>query len=578
MSFTSEAKYFRIGFSYQLPKSCAEEPRKSKIARGLFFLKRNSCRKSNSNLITVDSKSHKLISILRELMEVHAILEELENVNSAHRMLQDTPRGPPPPELIALLKYVADLTHKLYILQWQFFAQYCILFLLSTFLIVYLRHKQQVALLGDASAARKVLLPAYLPLLKFVALVSLTFVAFFAFVLANDVYPGIYGNAVGEGFALGRNLIALVTIIFMCQKSVSIPALRRAIALSVILAGYPIPILVYMESIPESVSTNDRRTFVYVTRGALCCLYLALMYSPPARASRRALREYCVFSVVYLSFVYVYQELFRARDNTAALNTVLAAGIVNCLYPFFIWRVLKADTNYWRGMGKRAVSLQAVLRSKKRMNERISSEGLHLMIEMHRKYILDFAYLDLVQPIGAGATATVFKGILKNKTQVAVKVYTPPELTEETVAEFSNEAALCAALQHPNIVKFYGTFISFSSGIPILHIQIFTNSHIGLCVCPPNICLVSELCCGNLEEVLEAAPRRANDRLQQCINLGYMIDAARSLAYLHSFTPPFLHRGTSILPTYHSTSPNRTMSRYQTVELSRGHEWRGETH
>jgi serine/threonine protein kinase len=99
------------------------------------------------------------------------------------------------------------------------------------------------------------------------------------------------------------------------------------------------------------------------------------------------------------------------------------------------------------------------------------------------------------------------------------------------VAAFSQEAALCGALHHPNIVAFHG-----------------------MCVCPPTICLVNELCVGSLEDVTCAAARRHSryseddhNRQQLLLNVAYMLDAARAVAYLHSFRPPFLHR--DIKPT-----------------------------
>jgi hypothetical protein len=90
------------------------------------------------------------------------------------------------------------------------------------------------------------------------------------------------------------------------------------------------------------------------------------------------------------------------------------------------------------------------------------------------------------------------------------------------VAEYSHEAALCGALRHPNIVQFYG-----------------------MCVCPPTICLVTELCQGSLRDITRSMAKNTVQnahRQQFLINVGYMIDAARAIAYLHSFSPAFVHR------------------------------------
>ena len=245
--------------------------------------------------------------------------------------------------------------------------------------------------------------------------------------------------------------------------------------------------------------------------------YILISIRPPARASKWVIREYCLFSIIYLAFIFIYGELFRHNKLKAGMDFVLLTAMWVSLYPVFIYRVIHADTEYWRGMGQKACDLQRLLCQKKRMNERISSEGLHLLIEMHRNYIIDFAYLDFDTPIGTGATAIVFKGLLHSKIPVAVKVYTPEEVTEEIIGEFSNEAALCGALQHPNIVTFNG-----------------------MCVAPPNICLVSELCVASLEDMLDTTGHV--EASEPIVQISYILDAARAVAYLHSFSPPFIHR------------------------------------
>ena len=94
-------------------------------------------------------------------------------------------------------------------------------------------------------------------------------------------------------------------------------------------------------------------------------------------------------------------------------------------------------------------------------------------------------------------------------------MYTSFQVTEDDVYRFSKETALNVQLSHPNIVKFYG-----------------------LCVVPPTISLVFEYCeHGALDEVLG----------MQCTwdmatKLKAWLDAAKSVAYLHSFSPPLLHR------------------------------------
>ncbi|OWZ15782.1 Protein kinase [Phytophthora megakarya] len=321
--------------------------------------------------------------------------------------------------------------------------------------------------------------------------------------LSTELYTYEISKLATEVFYCGRQFVFLSVIVFMLQKSVSGPALRQW----------------------------DLYAPLTAARALLLLLYSYVLIRPPVRASKRTLREFCVFAYIYYALLFSYNECFRRGHLETGFYLTYSNLLCGSLCPLVIWRVLRADTEHWRGMGQRAVALQRLFCQTRGMPERVSSKGLHIMIEMHRKFIIDFAYLELQQRIGVGASAVVFKGVLRSSTDVAVKVYTPTDFTEDTVAAFSQEAALCGALHHPNIVAFHG-----------------------MCVCPPTICLVNELCVGSLEDVTIAAARRRSrvtehdhNRQQLLLNVAYMLDAARAVSYLHSFRPPFLHR--DIKPT-----------------------------
>ncbi|TYZ63579.1 hypothetical protein PybrP1_004607, partial [[Pythium] brassicae (nom. inval.)] len=78
-------------------------------------------------------------------------------------------------------------------------------------LIVYLRRNKSGAHKGDSGAARKALLPAFEPLLWILA------------------------------------FVLLLVVVFMLQKSVTIPALIRAVAITLVLSTYTLPIAWYMQ-------------------------------------------------------------------------------------------------------------------------------------------------------------------------------------------------------------------------------------------------------------------------------------------------------------------------------------------
>jgi serine/threonine protein kinase len=415
-------------------------------------------------------------------------------------------------------KEVAEIAQKTKALLIVLAMGYGILFLLSSALVIYMRINRNVALRGVSIAAKKILLPAFQPLLWVLVFVSFSYSGYFLIVAFGTVVDQPVTKLELEIYYAGRQFIMVIIIMYMRQKSVSAPALRRASLISVLLSLYNVPIVWYV----HKYSTEESLYWIPTcTRMFLVSVYLWTFICPPARASTYVLREYCVFILIYYGLFITYNELFHRDRIDVGFVFAFVSIFWASLCPLVIWRVLKADTEHWRGLGQRAVALQSIFRQKHRLHERVSSKGLHVMIEMHRKYIIDFAYLDIKEQIGIGASASVFRGVLQNKTPVAVKVYTPSDVTEDTVAEFSHEAALCGALHHPNIVKFYG-----------------------MCVCPPTICLVSELCQGNLEDITKSIARRkhASAGRQLVVNVGYMLDAARAVAYLHSFSPSFLHR------------------------------------
>ncbi|OWZ05044.1 Protein kinase [Phytophthora megakarya] len=417
---------------------------------------------------------------------------------------------------------------------------YGIIFGLCMWLVVYMKYHRSGALRGDTRAARRVLLPAFQPLLWLLTAVSFVFTVSFTLLLILGPGLGNSSRLQPEAYYSGRLFVIALPVLYLRQRAVTMRALVRASVLALILAVYNMPIVWAADSWADKVTAH----YVTMVTGALPLLVFGwVCLRPSERASPKTLREYAVFVAIYYALRLAYSHLiYLGPDNMDTAFTVILAGIFwGSLVPVVIWRVLKADTAHWRGLGRRAVHLQSLFRQKYHyLHERVSSRGLHVLIEMHRKQIIDFAYLALQEKIGAGANAVVFKGTLHSKIPVAVKVYTPRVLSEDVVAEFSHEAALCGALHHPNVVRFYG-----------------------MCVCPPTVCLVSELCQASLEDVTRLSARlrllhqrsleeeldqdntpqtRQRQRQQLLIDLNYMIDATRAVVYMHSFTPAFLHR------------------------------------
>lgn len=146
--------------------------------------------------------------------------------------------------------------------------------------------------------------------------------------------------------------------------------------------------------------------------------------------------------------------------------------------------------------------------------------------------IINFAFLSLGKDytiLGAGGTARVYKGKFKGQP-VAIKLIYCMELTPDIVSNFYEEAIVMSRMKHENVVEF-----------------------VGVSVAPPALCLVMELCEGNLYDFIhseQAAPAAVGSRatpnnrdhnyvstpvydLDWETKFHLAIGCARGVAYLH---------------------------------------------
>ena len=152
---------------------------------------------------------------------------------------------------------------------------------------------------------------------------------------------------------------------------------------------------------------------------------------------------------------------------------------------------------------------------------------------LDRKAVISFAELSLdmasMVPVllGAGSTAKVYRGTWRRRVPVAFKLVFAPDINKDTIEAFFKEAAILRSLEHPNIVRF-----------------------MGVCVAPPTLAHVLELCDGTLYDAIQA--RRASCKKKKSdfvgsAHLEWFHNTARqcasAVAFLHSRTPmPVLHR------------------------------------
>lgn len=179
-------------------------------------------------------------------------------------------------------------------------------------------------------------------------------------------------------------------------------------------------------------------------------------------SNRNSTELLLLYSILYglTMFLSVMSPLVFGLD----IFFTIFSFMTNQLFPFAIYRTLIADTKFWRGLGKHnqgGMNLDDDLRSsgidvhRPTMDLSIVASSFQSMMADINDITVDFAYLQLERLIGEGATSKVFRGKLKGKL-VAIKLSTPPEITEEVIDIFVAEAKVASSLRHRNIVQFLG--------------------------------------------------------------------------------------------------------------------------
>ncbi|XP_074291877.1 uncharacterized protein LOC141618692 isoform X2 [Silene latifolia] len=123
--------------------------------------------------------------------------------------------------------------------------------------------------------------------------------------------------------------------------------------------------------------------------------------------------------------------------------------------------------------------------------------------------------LTVGEQIGQGSCGTVYHGLWYG-SDVAIKVFSKQEYSEDVIYSFRQEVSLMKRLRHPNILLFMGAVTS-----------------------PQRLCIVTEfLPRGSLFRLLQ----RSTSKLDSRRRLHMALDIARGMNYLHNCNPPIIHR------------------------------------
>jgi serine/threonine protein kinase len=246
------------------------------------------------------------------------------------------------------------------------------------------------------------------------------------------------------------------------------------------------------------------------------------------KCSRLCIVDSIFIAIFFLNYWFYFKgEVEKTPDERrddsatklwASIGFLFVMACCFTVSPWVIYRTLLADTRYWRGVGwQNEGGLEKGKHSTPLASVDVLANDFQFVVTNLKDLIVDFAFLKVGVLLGDGTTSRVYRArVAQSEQKCAIKVHTSAEVTEETIKSFVNEVALMRRLEHINIVRFFG-----------------------VCIRPPQLGAIVELCeRGNLKESLN------RDKENWCIarRLCGVLGAARAIAYIHSQSPPIVHR------------------------------------
>eukprot|EP00466_Bigelowiella_natans_P018194 jgi/Bigna1/77113/fgenesh1_pg.45_\ len=315
----------------------------------------------------------------------------------------------------------------------------------------------------------------------------------------------------GFGLQGSREFLGSVVAFVLVQRSSGQAAFRRAAigaGLMLTIAGLMSGILVW--------KLKESSSLLFLLHDTLATsVYLGILtYMLFTRRRRwRTLYLYVGLQLV-VNLLYVVGSASKLGDQHSSFHDELCfwtAGdlLVILAQPIAILIALRDDSRYWRSLA--TVVGAAGTRSDASVFEgainRVSRRSFAQLQEFLAMEIrlLDFAKLEILDPLGSGATASVFKASYGNE-ELALKSLDFQELTADVVRSYCQEAILSFRLSHRNIVRFFG-----------------------VCLRPPELFLVFEFCRkGSLRDVLDSPMS-----LPIATRVQLALDVAEGMAFLH---------------------------------------------
>lgn len=170
--------------------------------------------------------------------------------------------------------------------------------------------------------------------------------------------------------------------------------------------------------------------------------------------------------------------------------------------------VLYGDSGHWRSLYMNRDLLSSLVASLSRSGSSVLDAEVLDFVSDFSNIMVEYGRLVFSRRVGSGANAVVYKGRYKEPghpdKRVALKVYTPTDISVDVIKRWLREVSVATVLRHPNVVACHG-----------------------IAIAPPTFVVVMEYCPYTLLQYVQAEDRPFDELL------GLMLDIASAVAYLH---------------------------------------------
>jgi len=259
-------------------------------------------------------------------------------------------------------------------------------------------------------------------------------------------------------------------LFILLQKSFTRRAFRESFK-EALLVAFPYPVLIFVWlTVPlNPLEVNlDKATFainfVYGIGYAYIVVFLLYLLGRMflSRQLIRAKPYILLYALPYCIFLATWAGLQLSEKTWIASIVLLISW--NLIRLPLIYYCLRRETAFWRREddgGHLKAFTGAVI------------SDLQSFLDRNRHLLVDYLDVETGSMIGKGTTAEVFLGTYKKNREVAVKRYTPKNITAELLDEFAEEAELMLPFKHRNVANIIG--LSVMPPHIILIMPVYTN-------------------------------------------------------------------------------------------------------